>query len=315
MRAPLKQRQAARAEAAAEAEGGLVDPHPLAAAGAPPRPRPVQPRHRQQSPRLRLGVAARGRRAPWRPRPVQGIRVAEDGAPRAVRDHRADSGGERGVVRHADLKTGDCLFPGRPGSGKPMTTRHYARLMDGWVGSIGLDPALYGTHSLRRTKVVMIHRRTGSLRAVQLLPGHRNRRARSATWASRRTTRWRWRSRSTSHKHTHTPAPSRPRRRVRRRPRTAGGWHWCDAAGAGGSIPDRDRGRGQAGSGTHAPRRRRAPLAGAPGDLAHLQAGAGPLPFVERDVGRAAHVRRAMPVLLTLRDGDGNALTNAPLPP
>jgi integrase len=45
-------------------------------------------------------------------------------------------------------------------------------LVDGWVRSIGLDPALYGTHSLRRTKVALIYRRTGNLRAVQLLLGH-----------------------------------------------------------------------------------------------------------------------------------------------
>jgi integrase len=44
--------------------------------------------------------------------------------------------------------------------------------MDQWTGSIGLDPALYGTHSLRRTKVALIYRRTGNLRAVQLLLGH-----------------------------------------------------------------------------------------------------------------------------------------------
>ena len=38
-------------------------------------------------------------------------------------------------------------------------------------------------------------------------------------------------------------------------------------------------------------------------------------PFVEQDIGRAAHIRRAMPVFLTLRDGDGNALATAMLPP
>jgi hypothetical protein len=36
-------------------------------------------------------------------------------------------------------------------------------------------------------------------------------------------------------------------------------------------------------------------------------------PFVEQDIGRAAHIRRAMPVFLTLRDGDGNALATAML--
>lgn len=70
-------------------------------------------------------------------------------------------------------KPGDYLFPSRIGGGrKPITTRHYARLMDSWVNSVGLDERLYGTHSLRRTKVVLIYRRTGNLRAVQLLLGH-----------------------------------------------------------------------------------------------------------------------------------------------
>ena len=69
-------------------------------------------------------------------------------------------------------RSGECLFPSRIGKNKHLTTRHYARLMDGWVTSIGLNPALYGTHSLRRTKVALIYRRTGNLRAVQLLLGH-----------------------------------------------------------------------------------------------------------------------------------------------
>jgi integrase len=38
---------------------------------------------------------------------------------------------------------------------------------------IGLDPAEYGTHSLRRTKASLIYRRTKNLRAVQILLGHR----------------------------------------------------------------------------------------------------------------------------------------------
>jgi integrase len=32
---------------------------------------------------------------------------------------------------------------------------------------------LFGTHSLRRTKATLIYRRTGNLRAVQLLLGHK----------------------------------------------------------------------------------------------------------------------------------------------
>ena len=44
--------------------------------------------------------------------------------------------------------------------------------MQEWVASIGLDPTKFGPHSLRRTKAVLIYRRTGNLRAVQLLLGH-----------------------------------------------------------------------------------------------------------------------------------------------
>ena len=36
----------------------------------------------------------------------------------------------------------------------------------------GWTPRLFGTHSLRRTKATLIYRRTGNLRAVQLLLGH-----------------------------------------------------------------------------------------------------------------------------------------------
>jgi integrase len=75
-------------------------------------------------------------------------------------------------ISRADRKPGDYLFPSRVKKDKPLGTRHYARLVDGWVSSIGLDPALYGTHSLRPTKVALIYRRTGNLRAVQLLLGH-----------------------------------------------------------------------------------------------------------------------------------------------
>jgi hypothetical protein len=53
-----------------------------------------------------------------------------------------------------------------------VSTRQYARLLDSWLHKIGLDPALYGTHSLRRTKATLIYKRTRNLRAVQLLLGH-----------------------------------------------------------------------------------------------------------------------------------------------
>jgi integrase len=75
-------------------------------------------------------------------------------------------------LRVTNRKVGEFLFTGRSGVGRCMTTRHYARLVSGWIASIGLDPKLFGTHSLRRTKATLIYRRTGNLRAVQLLLGH-----------------------------------------------------------------------------------------------------------------------------------------------
>lgn len=69
-------------------------------------------------------------------------------------------------------KREDFLFSGKGGVDSPLTTRQYARLLSRWVAAIGLDPSLFGTHSLRRTKASLIYRRTGNLRAVQLLLGH-----------------------------------------------------------------------------------------------------------------------------------------------
>ena len=64
------------------------------------------------------------------------------------------------------------MFTRRRSSGRSITTRQYARLVSQWIACIGLDPHLFGTHSLRRTKATLIYRRTGNLRAVQLLLGH-----------------------------------------------------------------------------------------------------------------------------------------------
>lgn len=69
-------------------------------------------------------------------------------------------------------KISQVLFAGRGNGERGLTTRQYARLVQEWVASVGLDPAKFGTHSRRRTKAVLIYRRTGNLRAVQLLLGH-----------------------------------------------------------------------------------------------------------------------------------------------
>src|SRR6202167_593493 len=75
-------------------------------------------------------------------------------------------------LKAASKKPGDFLFIGRRGVGRCMTTRQYARLLGGLIASIGLYPKLFGTHSVRRTKATLIYRRTGNLRAVQLMLGH-----------------------------------------------------------------------------------------------------------------------------------------------
>lgn len=64
------------------------------------------------------------------------------------------------------------LFPSRFRAQPHLSTRQYARIVHAWVESTGLDSSAYGTHSMRRTKAAQIYRKTGNLRAVQLLLGH-----------------------------------------------------------------------------------------------------------------------------------------------
>ena len=64
------------------------------------------------------------------------------------------------------------LFTSRFHDRPHISTRQYGRLVRNWIVSIGLEPSGYGTHSMRRTKVAEIYRKTGNLRAVQLLLGH-----------------------------------------------------------------------------------------------------------------------------------------------
>jgi integrase len=75
-------------------------------------------------------------------------------------------------VARVRLRPDDFLFPSRCRRSEHITTRQYARIVKSWIDEIGLDPAAYGTHSLRRTKASLIYRRTKNLRAVQLLLGH-----------------------------------------------------------------------------------------------------------------------------------------------
>lgn len=75
-------------------------------------------------------------------------------------------------IKLAGITLSDFIFPSRIHNSPHITTRQYARIVRHWVTEIGLDPANYGTHSMRRTKVTLIYRRTKNIRAIQLLLGH-----------------------------------------------------------------------------------------------------------------------------------------------
>ena len=81
----------------------------------------------------------------------------------------------KSVVAWLNVRSGcleDFIFPSSQNPEAHIGTRQYARLVKQWVEAIGLNPALYGTHSMRRTKVALIYKTTGNLRAVQILLGH-----------------------------------------------------------------------------------------------------------------------------------------------
>ncbi|HDL86357.1 MAG TPA: integrase [Candidatus Acetothermia bacterium] len=75
-------------------------------------------------------------------------------------------------LRYKPRKQSEYLFGGRGHHYRHLSTRQYARLVSDWVALAGLDPLQFGTHSLRRTKATLIYRKTGNLRAVQILLGH-----------------------------------------------------------------------------------------------------------------------------------------------
>jgi integrase len=67
---------------------------------------------------------------------------------------------------------GSYLFPSLRKTSQHLSTRQYARIVHQWVASVGLEASAYGIHSMRRTKAAQIYKKTGNLRAVQILLGH-----------------------------------------------------------------------------------------------------------------------------------------------
>ena len=98
----------------------------------------------------------------------------------------------------ARKKPGDYLFSGRR-LGQRMTTRQYARLLSDWLVGIGLDPHVYGTHSLRRTKATLIYRVARAIYGpCSSFSVTRRLRARCDIWASTSMMLLRYPNRSTS---------------------------------------------------------------------------------------------------------------------
>jgi integrase len=75
-------------------------------------------------------------------------------------------------VKSPEMLRGSFMFPSRVHDHPHISTRQYGRLVRDWVAAIGLEPSGYGMHSMRRTKAAEIYRKTGNLRAIQLLLGH-----------------------------------------------------------------------------------------------------------------------------------------------
>ena len=73
-------------------------------------------------------------------------------------------------IKQAALKSDDFIFPSRLHGSPHLGTRQRARILGRWAEELELelDPAEYGTHSMRRTKATLIYRRTKNLRAMQL---------------------------------------------------------------------------------------------------------------------------------------------------
>ncbi len=62
-------------------------------------------------------------------------------------------------IDKSHLKSEEYLFPSRIGNSPHVSTRQYARIVHHWVAAVGLDPSVYGTHTMRRTKATLIYKR------------------------------------------------------------------------------------------------------------------------------------------------------------
>ena len=169
----LEQRQTCSSESAAQIQRNLGDPRPASSLSPNPRIGAVWPWHRQQVAGLRPAQVEGSRRPHGERIAVRAI-VVQQKTSRPVQFEITESTRTALVdwIRLSGLASENFLFPSRVRASPHLSVRQYARIVDSWVEEIGLDPAAYGTHSIRRTKPSLIYRRTKNLRAVQLLLGH-----------------------------------------------------------------------------------------------------------------------------------------------
>ncbi|PTP43948.1 tyrosine-type recombinase/integrase [Vibrio splendidus] len=72
----------------------------------------------------------------------------------------------------ASLHDSNFIFPSQRRKQQPISYSYYRYLVRRWASNLGLDPNLYGTRSMRRTKATLVYAKTKNIRAVQLLLGH-----------------------------------------------------------------------------------------------------------------------------------------------
>lgn len=76
-------------------------------------------------------------------------------------------------IEEAKLSPDDFLWRSRNRESGHLSMSQYSRIIKQFAGVVGADPTAFATHSIRRTKVTLIYRKTQNLRACQLLLGHK----------------------------------------------------------------------------------------------------------------------------------------------
>ena len=171
-------------EDAAQTQGDLGYPGPASSLPANARISAVQSWHRQQvaglrPAQLRVRDISHGERIAARAIVVQQktSRPVQFEITKSTRTALTD------WIKLSGLASDGFLFPSRVHASPHLSTRQYARIVDSWVEEIGLDPAAYGTHSIRRTKPSLIYRRTGeSARCAAPIRPHEAREHGSLPW-------------------------------------------------------------------------------------------------------------------------------------